>query len=173
MAYEDLSLELLQQLHNEVRDALRKRKGEPTRESVLSYLSPKNPDFMGTGMNFEEYFISGEIEHIKAGYRRQERGERVRRRDAAIALAIELSVILTQTNQATLFAREAIPAVILGDWREVKSTRDLLTFDEDFVGNQVTNKPIFAKFVSILDEVLDGIPKEEPAPVEKPVDVPS
>src|SRR6185369_9557551 len=163
MSYDDLPLEALQKLHDEVRIALRKKKGETTRELLLSYISPSSPDFMGTGMNFEEYVLAGEIEHIKASYRRQERGERNRRRDAAIALSVELSVILTKTNQATMFARESIPAVIIGDWREVKTLREMLTFKDDFVGDEATNRPIFAKFVSLLDEVLAGVP-EEPVP---------
>lgn len=167
MPYEDLPLQALQQLYDEVRTAIRKKKGESTRESLLSYISPSNPDFMGTGMNFEEYVLSGEIENIKAGYRRQPREERNRRRDAAVDLAIELSVILTQTRQATLFARECIPAVINGDWKDVKVLRDMLTFEGDHVGIEAIHQPIFAKFVGMLDGVLAGVPKEAPPPETK------
>lgn len=164
--YDNLSLEDLEKLHQEVRDALRKKRGQPTKESLLAFLSPEGPDFMGTGLTFTEYVLADEVSHIKASYRRASRDERARRRDAAVDLGIELGVILQQTRQATLYAREAIASVIVGDWKETKICRDILTFEGDHVGEQAVHQPIFAKFVKMLDDVLAGIPKEEP--VEPP-----
>jgi hypothetical protein len=117
---------------------------------------------MGTGMSVQEFVMAGELQRLANAYWRQTREEKSRRRDAMIALTIEYDKILSQTRHATMWAREAIVEVVNGDWREVKVCRDMLTFDDDYLGDQKAHAPIFARFVEMLDEVLATVPKPEP-----------
>ncbi len=119
---------------------------------------------MGSGMTFQEFMMAGEVERLKNAYWRQSREEKSRRREAAIALAIEYSKIIEQTRQATAFAREAIVDVINGDWKEVQINRDMLAIDPDFIGLGPELAAIFVPFVKMLDDVLAGVPKPEPEP---------
>ncbi len=170
--FDSLSIPDLSALISELEETRRIKKGLMPRSVLQKYLDVNNPDFMGSGMTFQEFMMVGEVERIRSSYSRQTREEKSRRRDAMVALTIEYTKILQQTHQATMWAREAIVEVLNGDWKEVKVCRDMLTFEGDFVGLQSLHGPIFARFVEMLDEVLAGVPKEE-EPEPQAAEVPS
>lgn len=160
--YDQLSEEDLSKLIQELQDARRRKRGELPKSRLHDMLDPSSSDFMGTGMSMQEFMMVGEVERLTASYWRQDREEKSRRRDAMVALTVEYIKITAQTIQATLFAREAIVGIVNGDWRDVKTCRDMLTFEGEDVGHRDVYAPIFARFVELLDEVLAGVPKPKP-----------
>jgi hypothetical protein len=161
--FEALSVEELSKLIQELQEVRRKKQGRPTKADLALMFDPNSSDFMGLGLSLNEFLLSQEIEALKRSYRNQTREEKSRRRDAAVALAVEYDRVRQQTTQATVFAREAIIHVVEGEWQDLKICRDMLTFEDDFVGSREIHAPIFARFVEMLDAVLAGVPRESPA----------
>jgi hypothetical protein len=161
-AYDGLSEEELALLINELQEVRRKRKGGLSQSDLRRMLSPDSPDFMGSGMTVQEFMMAGELERLQNAYWRQSLEEKRRRQEAVVALATEYVKIIQQTRQATLWAREAFVAVLNGDWKEVKICRGCLSDEGEHFGLTLELKEIFLPFVKLLDEVLTGVPKEEP-----------
>jgi hypothetical protein len=160
--FDSLSVPEISVLISELEETRRIKQGAMPKSTLRKYLDIHGPDFMGTGMSFQEFMAVGEIERLNNAYWRQSREEKDRRRDAVVALACEYAKITQQTNQAIAWAREAIPEVLNGGWKDVRMFRDMLTFTGEEKSFRDRYVPIFEHFVSLLDQVLEGVPKVEP-----------
>lgn len=160
-AYDHLSEAELSLLISELQEVRRRKRGEVPRSALERMTHPDTKDFMGSGLSIQEYLISGEIERHQAAYWRQSREEKSRRRDAVVNLTALYLQITKQTQQATMWPREAIVGVLNGDWKDVRACRDMLTQHGEDLGLTPELKAIFAPFIKLLDEVLAGVPKDE------------
>jgi hypothetical protein len=160
MNYREMSAEGLEALVKELQGILREKRGEPAKETLRKILDAKGPDFLGTGLTFEEFLVSQDLQRYRRSYSQQDRKERKRRLDFVLRLAVEYQAVVQRTLFSTAFAKNALAEVFDGDWRGLKIARDVLTFEDETPETRETFAPIFAAFVRLLDEILTSVPTE-------------
>jgi len=154
-----------------------KKKPEDTRSPVLKVMDGARPrgdearklldglfdvygdNFLGSGMSFHEWTITGDVLRYHRWYGTQAQEERRRRMKYIIAMAVEHDRICQQDLFATAWSQSCIEAIIAGDWDELRICTDMLKFEQESEEIRNIAAAKFLKFVEIAEEAYVTRPK--------------
>lgn len=138
-----------------------------------TFLDVHGDNFMGSGLDFHEWFRTMDTLRYDRWFGTQAREERRRRMKYIVKLCAEQERILEEHGlQATGLSEALIENVIEGDWVGVKAWIEGLKFEEEAGRYRSVMASRFAKFVEIAQEAYDTRPKvfcpvcARPAPKE-------
>lgn len=124
------------------------------RARLEDLLGPASTNVLGTGLTMLEFVQLVNAERLAASWVLQSREECKRRRQAVIALSIELGRIQEKTGFATRLAELAIESVIEGNWEMVEEWAEHFAFSEDDAELRGKHAPTYAVFRELLLQVL-------------------
>lgn len=133
----------------------------PDKGSLREMLDPKGSNFMGSNMSLEELVLSERIKDIQNSFTFMPNAERRRRRAIIIDLCVELSSVREKSRFSSAIAEQAIDAVISGDWCELKSVAQHMTFSDEDEWSRMHYAQYWTKFVDLCMKAFDARPGAE------------
>lgn len=133
-------------------------RGDEAKRLLGGFFDVHGDNFLGSGMTFHEWSMSGDLVRYRRFLGLQARDERRRRMKYVVAMSVEHDRICQQDRFATFWSEACIEAVINGDWDEVKMWAESLKFKNE--GPDIRNiaAPKFANFVKIALEAYETRP---------------
>ena len=134
---------------------------ETAREKILRYLDPNSENFMGSGMTMKQFSLVGYAEKTERSFARQNVGERRRRMDLMIRMAVELTKIREVNGFGTRLGESMIEDVIEGDLKGLHIFTEFFEMKdfEDVRRQEMVD--LWSGFAALVKEAIAGWPLED------------
>ena len=132
----------------------------PEKQKLLEFFNPNNPDFMGSGLNFSEFMLMGDIKRFKTSFGSQKNTEQRRRLDYIIKASVALHEIRKESIFASGLCEMAIEDIIKGDWNSLQRWAGKIPIFEVASDIKEACEVLWVPFIKIIREAIKTWPEE-------------
>ena len=132
--------------------------GEKIPVSLKNYLDPKSDNFLGTGMNLQEFMLAGYLRTLTNSFPTLSGPAKKNRLRIIIELSAELKRIRDIDIFSCMLGEAAIEEVINGNTEDIQRLADLFRFTSECDEIKERYVPLWATFVGLLEmATVDGV----------------